>query len=261
MYSCEKKTSPRSSIDALSQLISLRRLKTKEDTCIEIEARLKCSSNVGGENPHRGDNSEKSLGLDLMEKLLSRFENAEKGTFDSETGWVESHDTFFDVPTPASCHKKKTIRSTSISDSDALEFNTANMIKARLGIVELVGSGELWRVCASKEKNVHYKTLPTTVTANYVRIKHRKSFTYSSPSCSDALRWRYDFTLSWSGNTRKVASDNQRTISPKYEFEIELLEAHPDLSDTYIAESFLAKMKDFSHPPSLPLYVKKVRIV
>ena len=50
--------------------------------------------------------------------------------------------------------------------------------------------------------------------------------------------------MSWSGKNKEEAECSQFKDAPKYEFEIELVSAHPDVSEEYLAESLLMKMCD-----------------
>ena len=176
------------------------------------------------------------------EKLLCMFEKAEPGTLKA-TSWSESQDTFFFAPLLNS-----DVRSTVSVDEDMLQMHCINVVKHRIGVVDLPDPDDAettdrsWRLCLSQECEASAQKIPDVVKPNAVRIKQRKSYTYTNKD--NTTTWRYDFTMTWAGKTKTEAEALQFSTSPRYEFEIELVHAHPDVSDEYLCESLLLKMQD-----------------
>ena len=174
-----------------------------------------------------------------MEYLLGKFENAQPGVFEL-SDWTECCDTFFNVPNVSS-----QIRATSWGDSCNITYKCVNIIKHRVDTFQISSKSApslAWKLCLNAEKPVQGNTLPVLVQPRHVRIKHRKSFTYTTSDGS--VTWRYDFTLSWKGNNKEAAELSQCSEDPTYEFEVELVRAHADVSEKYLAESVLAKLCD-----------------
>lgn len=92
------------------------------------------------------------------------------------------------------------------------------------------------RVTLNREQPVRvHELVPCQPT--HVRVKQRKTY--------DMAHWRWDLTRVWEGATRLDVERAQRTEAPRYEVELELLNADALLrahSSAYIAESLLLKL-------------------
>lgn len=193
-----------------------------------------------------------------MENLLGKFERAQCGTFEV-SGWEESCDTFFHAPGISS-----QVRATSWGDSEKISYNCVNVVKTCISKIDTVSKQTpslSWRIVLNIEQQLLTENLPTFVKPLYVRIKQRRSFTYMNPD--KTVSWRYDLTLTWSGKNKHEAEKSQITNEPKYEFEIELVYAHDDVSIDYLTESMLLKMcdhlSDLKLAPSLSCVNKRQR--
>ena len=221
---------------AVQRLVELggRGLRTGGD--MELEARL---------------SRQKGLSRQDLDAILTKFESS---GFEEETPWTETHDYFYRVQLPCGVanggppHGGKTeaveVRSTMQPDIDDLKLRVNHIAKQRKSMAVLAGaSDQCWKIVLSKEVPLEASVLPQVATPHLVRIKQRRSFVYRS--ARSGLSWRFDFTLSFSGTTKTEAEQRQQREDATFEFEVELLDAHVDLSDAYIAESLVMKLQDF----------------
>lgn len=225
-------------VKAVSSLIEYAANKPDATGEFEIEARYKPAQ---------------ALDRAGMNVLLARFES-NLAAFDTVTQWVETHDFFFYLHLPKSLGKggvgkeKTEVRCTSTPDSETLELKVENIVKTRIHSVLLTDGSCNWKLCLSKETKVPSQYIPNeAIHSHQCRIKQRKSFIYAS--ARSGISFRFDFTLVWQGATKAEAETAQRSESaePLYEFEVEMITTHPDVETEYIAESFLAKLQDFTH--------------
>lgn len=210
---------------ALQKLIERGLQKPPQGENYEIEARL-----------HKRGH-ERHLTKMEMDHILSQFEKAPPGVFDVQD-WNETNDFFFTLG------KSIQVRSTFKTNSEEINSVCENIVKTRVGMITLRSEEEDWKICLSRERSINPKFLPDVVKPNYVRIKQRKRFIYTSPQSAGSLKWAFDFTLTWAGVTKTEAETRQRTTEPTYEFEIELLECHEDIDAKYVTASLLMKIMD-----------------
>jgi len=104
------------------------------------------------------------------------------------------------------------------------------------------------RIALSVEEKVDPDSLPGTVKPCLVRIKNRKSYTYSSTGFDDPC-WRFDLSIAWQAETKTKAEEKMKNEPGFFEIECELVnpvaylnaEHHDDL---YVATSMLLKIRD-----------------
>lgn len=108
------------------------------------------------------------------------------------------------------------------------------------------------RISMSVEEPLTSDQLETIVLPNYVRIKERTSFYYSSRFTREAPLWQFAVTKTWSGHTYADAETQRRTSNPAYEIECEALNPyrylqlhHVSDKSYYVVLSLLMKMYDF----------------
>ena len=126
-----------------------------------------------------------------------------------------------------------------------MELICTNVIKDAKHITTVGGADgttQAWKVALTSEWQLANDELPSVACPHRVCIKQRKSFLYTNTD--GTLTWRYDFTLTWEGKSKSTAEAKQFSEEPVCEFEIELVYAHPDVSEIYIAESIIMKMME-----------------
>ena len=176
----------------------------------------------------------------FIDSILNKFENAGDDVVESNGGWKEFHDYFYE-------HKGKTIRCRSSTNDKTLEIECENIEKQRHESIQIPedDTGEYrraWRISLSTEQKLEPADIPNIVKPTFVRITQRKSYNYKNKDST--MRWRYDISLVWSGHSKTDAEKKQFSEDPLYEFEIELEYCHPDISDLYTARSLWCKMME-----------------
>lgn len=229
---------------------------------IETEPSLRDAGGSGIELEARLQSTEGPLQRSFVDKCIAAFEE-QPHCFQATGPWTELVDYYYEAELPRAVIEGRgggmptplqhaTVRSTMEPNVESLDIRVTSVVKSRLATATIGPTESLglqWKVAVSREAPVAAEMLPVVVPrTKHVRIKQRRSFTYTSERTG--LAWRFDFTLAWTGLTKTEAETAQRAGEPPtYELEIELLRAHPDLTSVYIAESLLLKMQDFVHAP------------
>lgn len=187
-------------------------------------------------------NSSKNIELETRFVLCrEKYEEIEEH-FDSSSVWDkivpyrESHDFFFDNKS-----KNKQIRATIIFNDEKLEIDKTYIYKTKIQKICYEVNPRI-NIVLSSEESVKGDDIPIIVKTDFMRIKQRKSFFYSS-SYSNKAFLRYDFTRSWESTDRTKAEFIQRNEDPKYEIEIEFI-FWPNVALDYMTESFKMKIDD-----------------
>lgn len=183
---------------------------------------------------------------DFMNECIGRFESW-NGWYSVED-WKETCDTFFTTdsgakvrttsdfsPVKRSGHphithieKRKIAQADFVTESDTYDENTYDV-----------------RVALNKEVSRNVDGYPH-VKPDFVRLKQRKSFLYK-PEGADEPYWRFDFTLSWEGETAIECDMNQDAgLKTRYEIEVECTNPHHYIKEKekeYVAASLLLKVR------------------
>jgi len=102
-----------------------------------------------------------------------------------------------------------------------------------------------FKIELSQEETFQTFDMPQIANPTFVRIQQRRCFLHGGVENDE--NWRYDFSMTWSGNTKTKAEILQSKQEPTFEFEIELngkeyFEKH---DDEHVAQSVLMKGLDF----------------
>lgn len=174
------------------------------------------------------------------------------------TPWVETQDFYY------KCQDGRRVRTTVGFDETSDSLKRTHVVKTTvrkdtfLTSRSCEGDDDMpdLRLSLAVEQPVSEQSLPVMVQPQYVRIKQRKSFYYTPAGFTEAM-WVFDLTLSWHGDTKSEAENNQRSSVPKYEIECECLSPlayrlHKQESKSFVAKSLILKLLDFYNQPTVP---------
>jgi len=161
------------------------------------------------------------------------------------TEWIEHEDYFYSIETPSG---KRHVRTRVSFDPYEFKIMKEHVVKSSIASVTVQTGDVAFRVSLSRETKIDESLIPASVNTNLVRIQQRKSIFWSRTE-HKIPPWCYDFSLTWSGNTKSEAENNRHAHNRcKYEFEIELnvnssyVTTH---SVDYLARSMVLKATDF----------------
>ena len=181
----------------------------------------------------------------LMHEVVSLLDT--NTTEVSSTPWRQVHDYYY------ACNGRQ-IRTRVHFNSDDLSVVTKHVEKRKVMQRTFRASHAVdgayrpdLRVALSEERVVDAADVPNCVQPSHVRLRQRKS--YLVGRCVNDRHvpdWRFDFTMSWDADTRDAAELLQKTQSPVFEVECELINPQYTVarSDEHIATSLLLKVKD-----------------
>lgn len=187
----------------------------------------------------------------FMERALNML-----NSFDSwsrVTAWSEMQDFYYKD------NSGQKIRTTIYYDDQNRQIRKHHIIKKVIDQENVIVKGSEnpdIRISLAIEHEIDEAFIPEVVQPDYVRIKQRKSFFYTSLGFSEPI-WVFDMTLCWSGKTKSIAEEKQHSEPPVYEIECECLSPmayrlHKQEKRTYVARSLLLKLLDFYFPPTDP---------
>jgi hypothetical protein len=187
----------------------------------------------------------------FMERALNML-----NSFDSwsrVTNWSEMQDFYYENKSG------QKMRTTIYYDDQNKQIRKHHIIKKVIDQENIIVKGSEnpdIRISLAVEHEIDEEFVPEVVEPNFVRIKQRKSFFYTSLGFSDA-NWIFDMTLSWSGKTKSIAEQKQQNECPIYEIECECLaplayRLHKQEKRSFVARSLLLKLLDFYYPPTFP---------
>lgn len=208
----------------------------------ELEARFGVIKN----SPHTSSSFASGLTVETINAFCVQLK--------SYPGWHDAHpwhrinDFFHCLP------GEQAIRTRVVNDRSGLGISTTHIKKQRLAFQNLhyvadPGTGPDLRVALHKETPVDENIIRAICKPTHVRLHHRTSFIYQSPS-SSVPSWQFDVSMVWSGTSQTDAEQKTMTELPTYEFECELLNPEiylnePHHDDSYVATALLLKMCDF----------------
>lgn len=218
--------SPTLAVNAVSEIVKEFRdmMRSNPPDTIELEVRL----GVIGKDGHFKTAVPRET-IDAAVHMLSSNPTAE--TID----WHEQQDFFW------TNESGETVRSRSSYDTDSLKIGVESVTKTRISQVTMRHGDMAIRVSLSKEAP-HLVTAPTCSTDS-VRIQQRKTFWWGR---DDPRTWRYDFSLTWKGDTKSAAEHERWHSDPQYEVEVELIAKSylATRSNEFVAHSLLMKAAD-----------------
>lgn len=171
----------------------------------------------------------------------SIIENMQKSAFvRGDDEWKEEMDVYFE-------HEGRQLRTRVKYDSNAMnvipETTEKKMVARSIDFVhkidERIGGMDV-RISLKTEKDI--TNHPLSVKPYLVRIKQRRRFVTENDT------WAFDFSMTWSGESKSAAEYSQMNDDAMLEIECELLDTDRYLkqkSNEYIAASILLKMIDF----------------
>lgn len=161
------------------------------------------------------------------------------------TEWDEFCDFFF----PMVYENKNIVARTRVSyDTNYLCTEKTHCIKNKLHhIVFSVGvSNVAFKLELSQEVLIDQWNMPQIISSTtLVRMQQRRCFLHGGKEGDE--NWKYDFSMTWSGETKTAAEVLQKTEEPVFEFEIELngKDYYGKHDDEYLSNSLLMKALDF----------------
>lgn len=173
---------------------------------------------------------------ETIDVMIGLLENC--SCIDADEEWREVQDVIFS-------HKGKRLRTRVEYNSDDMVLKTTTIEKILINQKDFINVGSMDQnkkldIRVSLKNEDFVSDIPLSVTTDLVRIKQIRQFRYKSFS--------FDFSMTWSGSTRKEAELSQTKDEATFEIECELVNAKEYLSfhdDIYIALSLLLKMYDF----------------
>lgn len=210
-------------IDAASQVVNKFRLNPE----CEFEARL------GSMNNGKFVTGVKRTVMDEIIEMM------QKSTFvKCEDEWKEEMDLYF-------MHDQKELRTRVQYDSNSMNVISITTEKKLVAMPVDFFCDSADDACLSIRLSLkterEIKNPPTSVNPYLVRIKQRKRF------ITDNKIWAFDFSMTWTGESKSSAEFSQMNDDAIYEIECECID--PTVlsykSDDYIAGSILLKMHDF----------------
>lgn len=173
---------------------------------------------------------------ETVDVMIGLLENC--SSIDADEEWREVQDVIFS-------HKGKRLRTRVEYNSDEMVLKTTTIEKLLIDQKDFLNVGnmdpnEKLDIRVSLKNEAFVKDIPLSVSPDLVRIKQIRQFRYKSFS--------FDFSMTWSGSTRKEAEMSQTKDEATFEIECELVNSKEYLSlhdDMYIALSLLLKMYDF----------------
>ena len=208
-------------VEDIAELVKIMRNHPNRDTC-ELEARFGSLSTKFKSGTSRS----------TMENIIVIMQESPHMLGDTE--WQEEHDYYY-------IHNAMELRTRVTFNADNMEILTNTIHKTKIKNIDLKSSiGNDVRISLKKEIPLEEDT-PTSVNTTFVRIKQKKQFRAKNSN------FVFDFTMSWSGNTKDAAETSQQNDDPLFEIECELVDfsIFETKSDEYIAASLLLKMHDF----------------
>lgn len=216
----------------------------------ELEARL---------GTWKGDYFEAGLSKSMTEQLVMMLHSFDK--WHTVTDWEETHDYFYDIPTPPSSksayahelwkQRPTMVRTTTSFIPHRTTLTTSHMRKYPVAKVDLklqnLVTADLClgdnffapaslarnapshldvRFCLNYEEVVPVDQVGLLTNPQSVRIKARKSFFYQPSSCpASSPVWKFDVTRLWQGKDKSTAEGfQQRGEKTLYELELECID-------------------------------------
>lgn len=227
--------------------IFINNLQRRSSTEAELEIRL-----GRYENGRFISNIEEKSWQRLLESLESQ--QARSSLFAKVKDWTEIVDWFFTI----NCDDSKVqMRSSRTVENDTMVRRHLIKKKISESVVGIIGDSQITnaaRVSFATEEDVTNNTnyqLPSLVTTDSVRIKHRKTF--------QTAMWKVDMTKAWAGThysaVTKMRDGEEKNTCATFEVEIECLDTlrYFNLkhhSNNYIAASCLMKILGLLPPGS-----------
>jgi len=225
--------------ECIEQTSSMVELLRQNPDC-ELEARFGC---IIDDKFHPG------VKRAFMDNII---EDMQKSAFvQGDDEWKEETDVYFE-------HEGRQIRTRVKYDSNTMnvipETTEKKMVARSIDLVhkieEKIGGVDV-RISLKTEKEV--TNPPLSVQPYLVRIKQRRRFKTENDI------WAFDFSMTWSGESKSKAEYSQMHDDAVLEIECELLDTDTYLkqkSNEYISTSLLLKMIDFL-PEKSRLQLKK----
>lgn len=149
--------------------------------------------------------------------------------------WKEFQDFFYVA-------SRQNVRTRCMFDPNELEIQTHTVHKKVLQNATVLFKDGLTCFRLSLSEELPVTDLPITANTTLVRISQRRSVQWNNT-------WQYDFTMTWSGQTKTIAEQSKASVEPKYTIEVELTSDSyaTTHSDEHIAESFIHKLLFLQH--------------